>query len=90
MVRDLTSEYINKLVVVPGIITSTGKTSVRARKAVFHCTNCKHKKEISVPLGISKVTAPGLCDQSRAPGPDKQNCGINSYVMDLDNSEFID
>jgi DNA replication licensing factor MCM5 len=90
MIRGLGSVDINKLIVVPGIITSTGKTQVRARQAVFTCTNCGHEKEMEIPLGISKVSAPAFCDMSRAPGLDKANCGLNSYVMNTDKCDFVD
>lgn len=90
MIRNLTSENINKMIVVPGIITSTGKTSVRARRAFFTCTNCGHEKEVEVPLGISVVRAPGICDMQKAPGMDKSNCGIGSYVMNTDKCDFVD
>jgi len=38
--RDLKSNCIGKVVVIPGIITSTSKTAVRARNAVYECSNC--------------------------------------------------
>ena len=35
MLRDLQSDLIGKLVCLPGIIVSTSKSSIRARRAVF-------------------------------------------------------
>jgi len=35
MLRDLQSDLIGKLVCLPGIIVSTSKSTIRARKAVF-------------------------------------------------------
>ena len=71
MLRDLQSNLIGKIVVVPGIITSTSKTSVRARKGVFKCSNCGHNKPIDIPLGLTRAIAPAICDNQKASGPDK-------------------
>lgn len=84
MLRDLQSNLVGKIICVPGIITSTSKTSVRARTVVFKCSNCKHEKTMEVPMGLTKVGAPRLCDNSKNPGLDKQNCPLDSYEMDTD------
>jgi len=90
MIRDLQSNLVGKVIVVPGIITSTSKTAVRARTAVYKCSNCGHEKHMELPLGLTKVVAPSICDNARNAGPDKQNCGLGSYHMDTDKCEFID
>jgi DNA replication licensing factor MCM5 len=79
MLRDLQSDLIGKLISIPGIIVSTSKSSIRARKAVFNCTNCGHEKIMEVPFGLTRVIAPSICDRQRNPGMDKQNCRLNSY-----------
>lgn len=35
MIRDLTSNLVGKLICVPGIITSTSKSNIRARRCVY-------------------------------------------------------
>jgi len=90
MIRDLQSNLVGKLVCIPGIITSTSKTNIRARKAVYTCTNCGHEKIEEVQFGLRRTTAPAICENQRNPGIDKQNCKLNSYVMNTDKSEFVD
>ena len=43
MLRNLHSNLVGKLVVVPGIITSTNKTNIRARIASYKCISCGHE-----------------------------------------------
>ena len=44
MLRDLQSNLVGKIICIPGIITSTSKTNIRARTAVWKCNNCGHEK----------------------------------------------
>ena len=37
MLRDLQSNLVGKIICIPGIITSTSKTNIRARTAVWKC-----------------------------------------------------
>jgi len=90
MIRDMQSNLVGKLVCVPGIITSTSKTMIKARKAVFTCNNCGHMKQMDIPFGFAKVSPPAFCDNSRNPGSEKQNCKMNSYQVNTDKSEFYD
>jgi len=71
MLRDLQSNLIGKIIVIPGIITSTSKTSVRARTAVYKCQNCGNEKKVEIPLGLTRAIAPALCDNAKNPGVDK-------------------
>jgi DNA replication licensing factor MCM5 len=41
--RDLQSDCVGKIICVRGIITSTSKTNIRARKAVYVCFKCGHE-----------------------------------------------
>ena len=90
MIRDLQSSLVGKLICIPGIITSTSKSAIRARKAVYTCTNCGHEKVQEVAFGLSRAIAPAICDRQNAPGLDKQNCKLNSYQMNTDKCEFVD
>ena len=89
MLRDLQSNLVGKLVCVPGIITATRKTNIRAKQAVFVCGNCGHKKKVDVGYGLRKITAPALCDNKAANG-EKNNCPLNPYKFCADSSEFFD
>lgn len=41
--RELQSDCVGKIICVRGIITSTSKTNIRARKAVYVCQKCGHE-----------------------------------------------
>lgn len=42
MLRDLQSNLIGQMIVVPGIITNASRTSIRASKVTVQCKNCGH------------------------------------------------
>uniref|UniRef100_A0A7S3CJV1 DNA replication licensing factor MCM5 n=1 Tax=Strombidium rassoulzadegani TaxID=1082188 RepID=A0A7S3CJV1_9SPIT len=90
MIRDLQSNLMGKLICVPGIITSTNRTSIRARTAVFTCTNCGHEKRQEVEFGMKGIATPVICDNQKNPGQDRSNCKLNSYVLNADKTEFVD
>lgn len=73
---------MGKIVCIPGIVTSTSKTSIRARRAVYTCQNCGHEKVQEIPFGLYRAIAPAICDGKRVMGMGKQNCRLNPYVMD--------
>jgi len=59
---------VGKLICVPGIITSTSKSNIRARKCVYNCTNCGHEKTVELNFGLARAIAPAICEQSRTQG----------------------
>ena len=42
ILRDLTSNMVGKMVVVPGIITSASRTSIKATEITWRCSACEH------------------------------------------------
>lgn len=62
--RGLQSNKITKFICVPGIVTSTMKTEIKVRFAVWKCSNCGHEKRQEFPIGLQRVMAPELCDNS--------------------------
>lgn len=48
MLRDLQSNIIGQLIVVPGIITNASRAAIRASKVTVKCRNCGHEKELPV------------------------------------------
>jgi DNA replicative helicase MCM subunit Mcm2 (Cdc46/Mcm family) len=90
MLRELQSDLVGKLICIRGIITSTSKTNIRARKAVYQCVNCGHEHRADIPFGLFRAVAPAICANNYNSGPDKQNCKLNSYVMNTDKCEFVD
>lgn len=62
MLRDLQSNLIGQLIVVPGIITAATKTHIKAAKVVVRCSNCGHEKEVKSNAGFGTYVVPRICD----------------------------
>lgn len=62
MLRDLQSNLVGNLVVIPGIITAASKTQIKATKVVVKCGNCGHEKSMKVESGFHGVQIPRVCD----------------------------
>jgi DNA replicative helicase MCM subunit Mcm2 (Cdc46/Mcm family) len=71
MLRDLQSNLVGRIICIPGIITSTSKTAVRARTVVYKCSSCGHEKRSEVPMGLAGTNPPRICDNAKNPGLDK-------------------
>ena len=63
MLRELQSNVINQLVVVPGIIISMGKAQIKATQVIVRCSNCEHEKRLKVGLGFQQIQIPRSCDR---------------------------
>ena len=90
MLRDLKSNLVGQMIVVPGIITNASRTAIRAAKVVVRCRNCGHEKIIPVGTGYSGVSIPRTCDNMRNPGLDKQQCKLDSYSIVSEKCSYID
>ena len=90
MLRDLQSNLIGQLIVVPGIITNASRTAIRASKVTVQCKNCGHQKLLSVSQGFGGISVPRTCDNARNPGLDKQKCQLDTYTVVTDKCEYVD
>jgi DNA replication licensing factor MCM5 len=72
MLRELQSNLIGQLIVVPGIITNASRAAIRASKVTIQCRNCGHLKNLQVSQGFGGISVPRICDNQRNPGLDKQ------------------
>jgi len=88
--RELTAEKCNKIVIIPGIIVSAGKTNVKTTTLLVRCSNCGHEKRINCPPGFAGVGVPRTCDNAKNPGPEKQNCSMDSYKTISEKCTYID
>jgi len=86
LIRQLTSEEVEKLIVVQGIVISVKKARHKARKVVLKCSNCENTKTVYVPDGYCAAHVPSSCDGR--PGLDK--CPSNPWVKIDDLCEFVD
>jgi len=55
--RDLTSNMVGKLIVVPGIITSASRTSIKATKITWKCSACDHTYSQDLKFGFGGAQA---------------------------------
>eukprot|EP01041_Mallomonas_annulata_P004288 gene4288-8525_t len=86
-IRKLTSEHVNKLIKVPGIIISCSKTRSKATLIVARCTKCGCVKKLPCKSVMGGANIPGKCDRDGQPGED---CGPLPYVVMADMCEYID
>jgi DNA replication licensing factor MCM5 len=90
MLRDLQSNLMGQLVVVPGIVTAASKTMIKSTEITVRCSNCSHEKQIKMKQGFAGTQLPRQCDQMRAAGPDKPMCPLDPYRIIPDKSVFMD
>ncbi|CAO3703449.1 unnamed protein product [Rhizopus stolonifer] len=88
-IRDLNSEYMGKLVRIPGIVIGASTLSCRATQVTVLCRSCLTTKVIPVNGGFSGITLPRSCDSSSADGQ-KNDCPMDPFVIDHEKSQFVD
>ena len=79
MLRDLQSNLVGQLVVIPGIITSASRTNIKATSVTWKCSNCGHELQQAIKFGFGGSHAPRQCAQAKNPGADKQMCPLDPY-----------
>lgn len=87
--RDLSSEYVTKLIRVPGIVIGAQALQSRATHLVLVCRHCQHKKVVQVPAGWTGVSLPRFCQGENIPGQTK-DCPQDPYVVSHERSKFVD
>ena len=90
MLRDLQSHLIGKLIVIPGIVTNASRSQIKATTITVKCKNCDHEKVIQTGGGFGHIAIPRICDNQKNPGPDKQQCRLDSYAPVTEKCEYID
>jgi len=81
MIRDLTADQVEKLVVVQGIVTSAKMPRNKARKVVLKCSSCENIKEINVNPGFTSAHIPAACDGNALREGRLEKCPPNSFVV---------
>jgi len=89
MIRDLTSDQVEKLVVVQGIVTSVRRPRHKARKVVLKCSSCENMKELYLNAGFTGAHIPSSCDGNSRGGA-LERCPPNPFVIVDDICEFAD
>ena len=65
--RDLTSNMVGKLVVVPGIITAASRTAIKATEITWKCSNCEHTYTQEIKYGFGGAAAHRQCANATVP-----------------------
>jgi DNA replication licensing factor MCM5 len=60
--RDLQSDKVSQMVVIPGIIVNMSKAQIKSTILTVKCSNCGHEKRLEVKSGFSGVPIPRICD----------------------------
>ena len=90
MLRDMQSNLIGQLVVIPGIVTAASKTAIKATREVLRCLNCGHEKIVKIKLGYGGARHPRQCEGPKEPGQERQNCPLDSYRVVTEKCTFVD
>jgi len=86
-IRQLNSQYVEKLVVVKGIISSMRVIKHKARKVCLRCRQCENLKWITVNPGLVAAHIPNACDAGRGV---MEKCPANPFVIVEDMCEYVD
>ncbi len=80
LIRELTSDYLNKLVSIEGVITKITDVRPKLHIAEFQCKHCGRIYRIPQDEELyGKLVEPGVCA-----------CGRRDYKLITEHSEFID
>jgi len=89
-IRQLTSDQVEKLVVIQGIVVSAKKSRHKARKVCLRCSNCEAYREIFVGSGFTAAHIPAACDGSNLARGPMEKCPSNPFVIVDDLCEYAD
>ena len=90
MLRDLQSEHVGQLVVVPGIITSASKSQIKASRLKMTCKNCGFEKLLTIHSGLGGVSMPRQCERGANPGMDRERCPLDPFEITPDGCSYVD
>jgi len=88
MIRELTSDQVEKLVVIQGIVASVKYPRDKVRKVVLKCTNCENVEEVSVETGFTAAHIPAACKGNAFRAGNLEKCPPNSFVAVGDLCEY--
>ncbi|CAO0803211.1 unnamed protein product [Mucor circinelloides] len=88
-IRDLNSDFIGKLVRIPGIVIGASTLSSRATQVTAMCRSCRSIKVIPVTGGFSSIVLPRTCDSVSVNGGGN-DCPMDPFVIVHDKCKFVD
>merc|ERR1719230_33083 len=88
-IRQLTSDTVERLVAVQGIVVSAKTARHKARRVCLRCSNCENYREITVAAGFNAAHIPQACDGNSLRGPMEKG-PPNPFVIVDDLCEYVD
>lgn len=86
-IRNLTSDDVSHLVVIPGIVIGASRCKSKATTIVVQCKVCKNSKTIICNDGMGGAFIPRSCDLQPA---GSESCGLEPFVIQPDKGTYID
>jgi len=87
----MNSKMVGKLVVVPGIITSASRTSIKATSITWKCSACDHTYAQDLKFGFGGAQARRQCANAQNPLPDQRSrCPLDPYKIVSEKCKFLD
>ncbi|OMJ78672.1 hypothetical protein SteCoe_21479 [Stentor coeruleus] len=87
--RELTSDLVGQLIVVPGIVVAVSKPQTKVVLVVARCRTCGSKFSQTVDPGFSGVDMPRVCQGFQQVGR-REKCPLDPYVVIPDECMYID
>ena len=87
--RDLSSDLVGQLIVVPGIVVSVSKPSTKITFVVARCRSCGHRHTQNQDPGLSGVDLPRVCQGPQQVGR-REKCPLDPFVIIPEECEYID
>lgn len=89
MIRELTSNRVEELVVVQGIVVSAKRARHKSRKVFLRCSNCENVACVNINAGFNSAHIPTQCEGNKlAAGIER--CPPNPWQIIQENCEFVD
>lgn len=90
--RDIKPEqFVSRLVIVPGIVTSASRPKHKATKVTIQCRTCKNTKILPCKPGMGGTLIPRQCEGSPvADGAPRNDCGLDPYEIVADRAQCLD
>lgn len=83
-------QYVSRLVIVPGIVTSASRPKHKALKVTVQCRTCKDTKTIACKPGLGGTTIPRDCQGSQLGEGGRSQCGLDPYEVLADRASCLD
>ncbi|EEQ99973.1 DNA replication licensing factor mcm5, putative [Perkinsus marinus ATCC 50983] len=91
LIRELQSEHVERLVVIPGIIVQASIKVHKAFKLRIRCKKCGHSRTLDLkPTSRSKTAIPRRCARELSAGPDGEKCGLDPYIIVSEQCQYQD